>query len=172
MCRSFSKTLPTLGKALSLSCSAHGSCTPVAGAQSVLSPGLGLALLAEGSFFGWQEQKGHQNRGEESGPGSGSFLQRQRWGGTNLGSFGAPSKALMKLYPEGNWCQVSGHSVGTAVPSPGCRDLSSTLVPSLQSTPGPHSQLPVLHHPAADGFPQALMTHLVSPRTCRSPVTI
>lgn len=44
-------------------------------------------------------------------------------------------------------------------------DLSSTLVPALQSPLGPH-QLPILHHPAAAGFPQAL--------TCfpRSPVTI
>lgn len=48
------------------SCSAHGSCTPVAEAQSVLPQGLGLAL-PEGSFFGQQEQKGHQNQGEERG---------------------------------------------------------------------------------------------------------
>lgn len=45
--------------------SARGSCTPVAEALSVLPPGLGLELLAEGSF-GWQERKGHQNQGEES----------------------------------------------------------------------------------------------------------
>lgn len=101
----------------------------------------------------------------------GSFSRRQRWCGTYLGCFGAPSKALIRLYPEGNLCQLSGHSVRTAVTSPGCRDLPSTPMPSLQSTPGPPSQLPVLHHPAPDGFPQAVTTHLVSPRTCRSPVT-
>lgn len=96
------------------SCSAHASCTPLPEAQSILPPGLGLVLLAEGSFFGWQEQKGHQNQGEESGPGLGPLQQ-----------------------------------VGAQLAEP----------------PGA-SQLPILHHPAAAGFPQAL--------TCfpRPPVTI
>lgn len=48
--------------------SPQGLQTSSGGTASVLSPGLGLALLNEGSSFGWHEQKGLQNQGEESGP--------------------------------------------------------------------------------------------------------
>lgn len=174
----FSRHSQPLGKALSFGHSCYQS-------EILLSPrelhtsGRGTECFATGPGAGtpW-----HSLRAPSLGSRSrrvtkttlkreGSFSRRQRWCGTYLGCFGAPSKALIRLYPEGNLCQLSGHSVRTAVTSPGCRDLPSTPIPSLQSTPGPPSQLPVLHHPAPDGFPQAVTTHLVSPRTCRSPVT-
>lgn len=87
----------------------------MAEAQRVLPPGLGWCSWLRAPS---QERKDHQNQGVESA--WAHFLQRQRWGGTYLGCFGAPSKALMRLYLEGDLCQLSGLSVRTAVSSPGC----------------------------------------------------
>lgn len=73
----FSRHSQPFGKALAAttgvkSCSAHGDCSPAVVAQRVfLHRGLGLALVTEGSSFGWHEQKGLQNQGAESSPVSG-----------------------------------------------------------------------------------------------------
>lgn len=57
----------------------------------------------------------------------------------------------------------------SSVPAPGYRHPSSTLGTQLAEHPG--ASLPALHHPAADGFSQALRAHLISPRPRSSSVT-